>query len=85
MNEIKDKDLDSFIFSSTYERYKRNILKDREDKTLGQWSFDEEKINNLKWEMDGNNCPVFDFWLHKGTYATSLLREIMKSGDMKVY
>jgi hypothetical protein len=49
MNEIKDKDLDSFIFSSTYERYKRNILKDREDKTLGQWSFDEEKINNLKY------------------------------------
>ena len=29
--------------------------------------------------------PVFTFWLHKGTYATSFLREIMKSSDVTVY
>jgi tRNA pseudouridine13 synthase len=53
--------------------------------SLGMYRPLLQKINNLKWEMNENNCPVFDFWLHKGTYATSLLREIMKSGDMKVY
>ena len=29
--------------------------------------------------------PIFSFWLHKGTYATSFLREIMKSSDVTVY
>ena len=27
MNELEDKNLDSFIWSSTYERYEKNILK----------------------------------------------------------
>ena len=53
--------------------------------SLGMYRPLSQKINNLEWEIDENNCPVFDFWLHKGTYATSLLREIMKSGNMKVY
>ena len=53
--------------------------------SLGMYRPLSQKINNLKWEIDKEKCPVFDFWLHKGTYATSLLREIMKSGDMKVY
>ena len=53
--------------------------------SLGMYRPLAQKINDLKWKMDENNYPVFDFWLHKGTYATSLLREIMKSGDMKVY
>ena len=49
MNELKNKNLDSFIWSSTYARYEKNILKDREDKRLGQWNFDEDKIKNLKY------------------------------------
>jgi len=53
--------------------------------SLGMYRPLSQKINNLKWKIDKKNCPVFDFWLHKGTYATSLLREIMKSGNMKVY
>ena len=44
-----------------------------------------QKINSLKWEIDEDGLPVFDFWLHKGTYATAFLREIMKSEDMTVY
>ena len=44
-----------------------------------------QKINDLKWEIDDEGRPVFDFWLHKGTYATSFLREIMKSEDVTVY
>ena len=49
MNELEDKNLDSFIWSSTYERYEKNILKDKEDKRLGQWNIDEKKIKNLKY------------------------------------
>ena len=44
-----------------------------------------QKINDLEWKIDEKGFPVFDFWLHKGTYATSLLREIMKSEDVTVY
>ncbi len=44
-----------------------------------------QKINNLKWKIDEEGELVFDFWLHKGTYATSFLREIMKSEDVTVY
>ncbi len=44
-----------------------------------------QKINDLKWKIDDEGEPVFDFWLHKGTYATSFLREIMKSEDVTVY
>ena len=44
-----------------------------------------QRINNLKWEIDNEGCPRFSFWLHKGTYATSFLREIMKCEDVRVY
>ena len=32
MDELENKNLDSFIWSSTYERYEKNIKKDKEDK-----------------------------------------------------
>ncbi len=44
-----------------------------------------QKINDLKWKIGDKGEPVFEFWLHKGTYATSFLREIMKSEDVTVY
>ncbi|MEM2715363.1 MAG: tRNA pseudouridine(13) synthase TruD, partial [Candidatus Thermoplasmatota archaeon] len=34
-------------------------------------------IKNLKWKVEENNLFI-DFFLPKGCYATSLLREIMK-------
>ena len=43
-----------------------------------------QKYNDLDIEFDSEN-PIFSFWLHKGTYATSFLREIMKSMDVTVY
>ena len=49
MDELENKNLDSFIWSSTYERYEKNILKDKEDKKLGQWNLNEDKIKNLKY------------------------------------
>jgi tRNA pseudouridine13 synthase len=53
--------------------------------SLGMYRPLAQKINSLKWEIDEDGLPVFDFWLHKGTYATAFLREIMKSEDMTVY
>ena len=43
-----------------------------------------QKYNNIEVDYDTED-PVFSFWLHKGTYATSFLREIMKSSDVTVY
>ena len=60
MNELEDKNLDSFIWSSTYERYEKNILKDKEDKKLGQWNLNEDKIKNLKY-FYLNNCWVVNY------------------------
>jgi tRNA(Glu) U13 pseudouridine synthase TruD len=44
-----------------------------------------QNINELEWEFDEQENPVFNFWLYKGTYATSFLREIMKCEDMRAY
>ena len=43
-----------------------------------------QKYNDIAVGYDSGD-PVFSFWLHKGTYATSFLREIMKSSDVTVY
>ncbi len=44
-----------------------------------------QKMNDLKYTIEDNGNPTFEFWLHKGTYATSFLREIMKCEDMRAY
>ena len=44
-----------------------------------------QKINNLEWEIDRKGDIILNFWLHKGTYATSFLREIMKAKDVRAY
>ena len=43
-----------------------------------------QKYNDIELEFDSGD-PIFSFWLHKGTYATSFLREIMKSSDVTAY
>ena len=43
-----------------------------------------QKYNDIEVDYNSED-PIFSFWLHKGTYATSFLREIMKSSDVKVY
>ena len=43
-----------------------------------------QKYNDIKVDYSSED-PIFSFWLHKGTYATSFLREIMKSSDVTVY
>ena len=53
--------------------------------SLGMYRPLSQKINDLKYRIRKNGNPYFQFWLHKGTYATSFLREIMKSGDLRSY
>ena len=43
-----------------------------------------QKYNDIEVDYNSGD-PIFSFWLHKGTYATSFLREIMKSLDVTVY
>ena len=69
MNNSENKDIDSFIWSTTYERYERNIKKDREDKRLGQWNLHEDKIKNLKYSYvylkDSGNLIVKKYKIEK--------------------
>lgn len=39
----------------------------------------------ISYNMEDDSTVTFSFYLPKGTYATSLLREIMKSEDPKAY
>ena len=52
--------------------------------SVGMYRPLRQNLNQIKLEY-GDDDPVFSFWLHKGTYATSFLREIMKCEDMKTY
>ena len=69
MANSENKDIDSFIWSTTYERYERNIKKDREDKRLGQWNLHEDKIKNLKYSYvylkDSENLIVKKYKIEK--------------------
>jgi len=69
MADSENKDIDSFIWSTTYERYERNIKKDREDKRLGQWNLHEDKIKNLKYSYvylkDSGNLIVKKYKIEK--------------------
>ena len=39
----------SLVFSVTYENYMKNVLNDKENKTLGQWKIDPDTIDQLKY------------------------------------
>ena len=53
--------------------------------SLGMYRPLSQKINDFEWDTDYDEKPIFNFWLHKGTYATSFLREIMKCEDIRGY
>ena len=66
--------------------FKDFIIEDMPElSSLGTYRPLHQNVNELKWELDENENPIFNFWLYKGTYATSFLREIMKCEDMKAY
>ena len=53
--------------------------------SLGMYRPLSQRVNELEWKVDNSGNAIFKFWLHKGTYATSFLREIMKCKDVKNY
>ena len=69
MNDTKNKNIDGFIWSTTYERYEKYIKKDKEDKKLGQWNLHEDKIKNLKYSYvylkDSGNLIVKKYKIEK--------------------
>ena len=40
---------DAFIFSCDWDKYQQNILIDKENRTVGAWSLDRNKIDNVKY------------------------------------
>ena len=46
---MKNSNLDSLIFSVTYENYIKNISIDKPDKKLGKWSLSEKMTNHIKF------------------------------------
>ena len=46
---MKNSNLDSLIFSVTYENYIKNINIDKPDKKLGKWSLGEQMTNQIKF------------------------------------
>ena len=45
---MKNSNLDSLIFSVTYENYIKNISIDKPDKKLGKWSLSEQMIMQIR-------------------------------------
>ena len=46
---MNNSNLDSLIFSVTYENYIKNISIDKPDKKLGKWSLSEQMTNQIKF------------------------------------
>ncbi len=62
-------DEDSLVFSVTYENYIKNIKQDKQNKTLGQWSIKDDKINTLKYAyvylVGSNQMVVKKYYIEK--------------------
>ncbi len=62
-------DEDSLVFSVTYENYIKNIKQDKQNKTLGEWSIKDDKINTLKYAyvylVGSNQMVVKKYYIEK--------------------
>ena len=47
-------EVDSIVFSVTYENYIKNIKQDKQNKTLGEWLIKDEMIDLLKYSYHPN-------------------------------
>ena len=60
---------DSLVFSVTYENYIKNIKQDKQNKTLGEWSIKDDKINTLKYAyvylVGSNQMVVKKYYIEK--------------------
>ena len=79
-------DIEKTVMKEENIGFKDFIIEDMPElSSLGMYRPLHQNINKLEWEFDEQGNPVFNFWLYKGTYATSFLREIMKCEDMRAY
>ena len=64
---------DNLIFSVYFENYEKNILKDKEDRTLGEWHINDENINNIKYAYayltGSGQMLVKKFWIEKFVHS----------------
>ena len=44
-----EENFDSIIFSCDWDNYQNNILVDKENKTVGEWGLDREKLKSVKY------------------------------------
>ena len=44
-----EENFDAIIFSCDWDNYQNNILKDKENKTVGEWKLDREKLKSVKY------------------------------------
>jgi hypothetical protein len=62
-------DVDSLVFSVTYENYIKNIKQDKQNKTLGQWSIKDDMVNTLKYAyvylVGSNQMVVKKYFIEK--------------------
>ena len=62
-------EVDSLVFSVTYENYIKNIKQDKQNKTLGEWSIKDDKINTLKYAyvylVGSNQMVVKKYYIEK--------------------
>ena len=66
---MKNSNLDSLIFSVTYENYIKNISIDKPDKKLGKWSLSEQMTNHIKFAYtylkDSDQTIVKKYYIDK--------------------
>ena len=62
-------EVDSLVFSVTYENYIKNIKQDKQNKTLGQWLIKDEMIDLLKYSyvylVGSNQMIVKKYYIEK--------------------
>ena len=66
-------EVDSIVFSVTYENYIKNIKQDKQNKTLGEWLIKDEMIDSLKYSyvylVGSNQMIVKKYHIEKNEVA----------------
>ena len=73
-------EVDSLVFSVTYENYIKNIKQDKQNKTLGEWLIKDEMIASKCGWTPFNNYKVKGFPV--GTIVNGIL--VMSDGKILV-
>ena len=64
---------DSLIWSINFENYEKDILKDKDNRTLGEWHIKDENINNIKYAYayltGSGQMLVKKFWIEKFVHS----------------